>query len=45
MKFIFAIIKPGKLDDERKAPAGLGIQDLTVSEARGFGRQMEHKEI
>jgi nitrogen regulatory protein PII len=45
MKFIVAIIKPGKLDDVREALVELGIQGLTVTEVRGFGRQMGHKEI
>ena len=45
MKLIVAIIKPGKLDEVREALVELGIQGLTVSEVRGFGRQMGHKEI
>ena len=45
MKLIVAIIKPGKLDDVREALVEQGIQGLTVSEVRGFGRQMGHKEI
>lgn len=45
MKLIVAIIKPGKLDAVREALVEHGIQGLTVSEVRGFGRQMGHKEI
>ena len=39
MKLIEAIIKPLKLDDVREALTGVGVQGLTVTEARGFGRQ------
>jgi len=39
MKLIEAIIKPFKLDDVREALTGVGVQGLTVTEARGFGRQ------
>lgn len=45
MKLITAIIKPFKLDDVREALAGLGIQGMTVTEARGFGRQKGHTEL
>ncbi len=45
MKLILAIIKPFKLDDVRDALTGLGVQGLTVSEARGFGRQKGQTEI
>jgi len=45
MKFIMAIIKPFKLDEVREALTALGIQGLTVTEARGFGRQKGHTEI
>jgi nitrogen regulatory protein PII len=45
MKMIVAIIKPSKLDDVREALTGCGIQGLTVSEVRGFGRQGGHTEI
>jgi nitrogen regulatory protein P-II 2 len=45
MKFIMAIIKPFKLDDVREALTALGVQGLTVTEARGFGRQKGHTEI
>ena len=39
MKLIMAIIKPFKLDDVREALTPLGVQGLTVSEVKGFGRQ------
>ena len=39
MKLITAIIKPFKLDDVREAIANLGVEGLTVSEVKGFGRQ------
>ena len=45
MKLIFAIIKPFKLDDVREALIALGVEGLTVTEARGFGRQKGQKEI
>ena len=45
MKLIEAIIKPFKLDEVREALTGIGVQGLTVSEARGFGRQKGQKEI
>ncbi len=45
MRFIIAIIQPFKLDQVRGALTELGIQGLTVSEVRGFGRQKGHKEI
>ncbi len=45
MKLIEAIIKPFKLDDVREALTTAGVQGLTVTEARGFGRQKGHKEI
>jgi nitrogen regulatory protein P-II 2 len=45
MKLITAIIKPFKLDDVREALATLGIQGLTVSEVKGFGRQKGQTEI
>jgi nitrogen regulatory protein P-II 1 len=45
MKKIEAIIKPFRLDSVKEALAELGIQGLTVSEVRGFGRQKGHKEI
>ena len=45
MKLIIAIIKPFKLDDVREALTPLGVQGLTVSEVKGFGRQKGHTEI
>src|SRR5271167_2013590 len=45
MKFIITIIKPFKLDEVRDALTGLGIQGLTVSEVKGFGRQKGQTEI
>ena len=45
MKFIIAIIQPQKLDAVREALAQVGVQGLTVSEVRGFGRQKGHTEI
>ena len=45
MKMITAIIKPFKLDDVREALGELGVQGLTVSEVRGFGRQKGHTEL
>jgi len=45
MKYIVAIVKPGKLDAIREALVGIGVQGMTVSEVKGFGRQMGHKEI
>ncbi len=44
MKKIEAIVKPHKLDDVKTALTQVGIQGLTVSEVRGFGRQKGHKE-
>jgi nitrogen regulatory protein P-II 1 len=44
MKSIIAIVKPFKLDDVKDALKGLGINGMTVSEARGFGRQGGHTE-
>ncbi len=45
MKYIVAIIKPAKLDAVREALVDIGVQGMTVSEVKGFGRQMGHKEI
>lgn len=45
MKFITAIIKPFKLDEVREALTALGVQGLTVTEVKGFGRQKGHREI
>ena len=45
MKFVTAVIKPFKLDEVREALTEIGIQGLTVTEARGYGRQGGHTEI
>jgi nitrogen regulatory protein P-II 2 len=45
MKLITAIIKPFKLDDVRTAISEVGVQGVTVTEVRGFGRQRGHTEI
>ena len=45
MKKIEAIIKPFKLEDVKEALAGVGVEGMTVSEVRGFGRQKGHTEI
>jgi nitrogen regulatory protein P-II 2 len=45
MKLIMAIIKPHKLEELRDALARLGVQGLTVTEAKGYGRQRGHTEI
>ncbi|GHF78239.1 P-II family nitrogen regulator [Thalassotalea marina] len=45
MKLISAIIKPFKLDDVREAISEVGIEGLTVSEVKGFGRQKGHTEL
>ena len=45
MKLVTAIIKPFKLDDVREALAGIGVQGVTVTEVKGFGRQKGHTEL
>jgi nitrogen regulatory protein PII len=45
VKLITAVIKPFKLEDVRAALAELGVQGMTVSEVKGFGRQKGHSEI
>ncbi len=45
MKKIEAIIKPFKLDDVKEALHGVGMQGMTVTEAKGFGRQRGHTEL
>ena len=45
MKLVTAIIKPFKLDDVRQAISEVGVQGVTVTEVRGFGRQRGHTEI
>jgi len=44
MKLVTAIVKPHKLDDVKDALKGVGVQGVTVTEARGFGRQGGHTE-
>jgi nitrogen regulatory protein P-II 1 len=45
MKKVEAIIKPFKLDEVKEAVGSLGVQGMTVTEVKGFGRQKGHKEI
>ena len=45
MKLLTAIIKPFKLDDVREALSEVGVQGMTVTEVRGFGRQKGHTEL
>ena len=45
MKLVTAIIKPFKLDDARESLSEIGIQGLTVTEVKGFGRQKGHAEL
>ena len=45
MKMVMAVIKPFKLDEVREALTGLGVQGLTVTEVKGFGRQKGQTEI
>ncbi len=45
MKLVEAIIKPFKVDDVRNALTEIGVQGLTVTEAKGFGRQKGHTEL
>ena len=45
MKFIAAIIKPFKLDEGREALSAIGVQGITVTEVKGFGRQKGHTEL
>ena len=45
MKLIVAIIQPHKLEDVRETLAEIGVQGMTVTEARGFGRQKGHREV
>ena len=45
MKLVTAIIKPFKLDDVREALAAIGVQGVTVTEVKGFGRQKGHTEL
>jgi nitrogen regulatory protein P-II 2 len=45
MKLITAIVKPFKLDDVREALSDIGVQGITVTEVKGFGRQKGHTEL
>ena len=45
MKLIIAIIKPFKLDEVREALSAIGVQGITVTEVKGFGRQKGHTEL
>ena len=45
MKLVIAIIKPFKLDDVREALSNAGVQGITVTEVKGFGRQRGHTEL
>ncbi|MEO1250150.1 MAG: P-II family nitrogen regulator [Pseudomonadota bacterium] len=45
MKIVMAIIKPFKLDEVREALTGIGVEGLTVTEVKGYGRQKGHTEI
>lgn len=45
MKLVTAIIKPFKLDDAREALSEIGVQGMTVTEVKGFGRQKGHTEL
>lgn len=45
MKMLVAVIKPFRLDDVREALSEIGVQGVTVTEVKGFGRQKGHKEL
>ena len=45
MKFIVAVIQPHRIDAVREALTGIGVEGLTVTEVRGYGRQRGHKEV
>ena len=45
MKMVTAIVKPFKLDEVREALSGVGVQGVTVTEVKGFGRQKGHTEL
>jgi nitrogen regulatory protein P-II 2 len=45
MKFVTAIIKPFKLDEVRESLSAIGVQGITVTEVKGFGRQKGHTEL
>jgi nitrogen regulatory protein P-II 2 len=45
MKLVIAVIKPFKLDEVREALSGIGVQGITATEVKGFGRQKGHTEL
>jgi nitrogen regulatory protein P-II 1 len=45
MKLVVAVIKPFKLDEVKEALEGIGVQGMTITDARGFGRQRGHTEV
>jgi len=45
MKYVIAIVKPHKLDDIRQALTAIGVEGMTVSDVKGFGRQKGHSEV
>ncbi len=45
MKYVIAIVKPNRLEEIRKGLADVGVKGMTISEAKGFGRQKGHTEI
>jgi nitrogen regulatory protein PII len=45
MKFVIAIVRPNRADEVRQALAAVGVKGMTVTEARGYGRQKGHTEI
>jgi nitrogen regulatory protein PII len=45
MKYVIAIVKPHKLDDIRQALTAVGVEGMTVSDVKGFGRQKGHSEV
>ncbi len=45
MKFVIAVVKPNRLDEVRQALNALGVNGMTVTEAKGYGRQKGHTEI
>ena len=45
MKMVTAVVKPFKLDEVREALSGIGVQGVTVTEVKGFGRQKGHTEL
>ena len=45
MKYVIAIVKPSRLDEVRRALSEIGVKGMTLSEAKGYGRQKGHTEI